>query len=180
MSRVYWTAGSAARAGATTSRASSVRRRLMVAPWRRGRQASNPEAGGYLCDCITNWRAGKQESVISRRLTSSAAGVTPIDYSITRLLASRPAQEIILVVPNAPASSRRDFLKASTVAGATLATLSLAPAVHAAGGDTLKVGLIGCGDRGRGAATQALNADKNVKLHALGDVFEDKLQYTLK
>ena len=40
----------------------------------------------------------------------------------------------------------------------------------------LRVGLIGCGGRGTGAAAQALRADKNVKLVALGDVFEDKLQ----
>ena len=80
----------------------------------------------------------------------------------------------------APRSSttRRDFLKTSAT-GASLAALALASGVHAAGNDTLKIGLIGCGGRGGGAAQQALNADKNVKLHALGDAFEDKLQETL-
>lgn len=69
------------------------------------------------------------------------------------------------------ANSRRTFLK-TTTAGVALAAL---PHVHAAGGDTLRVGLIGCGGRGTGAAGQALRADPNVKLVALGDVFKDRL-----
>src|SRR5438552_7304786 len=77
-------------------------------------------------------------------------------------------------------ASRRDFLKVSAVAGASLTALAVAPAVHAAGGDTLRIGLIGCGNRGTGAATQALNADKNVKLAAMADAFEDRLQDSLK
>src|SRR5437773_8146028 len=74
-----------------------------------------------------------------------------------------------------PRGSRRDFLKTAT-AGAALA---VAPHVHAAGGDTLRVGLIGCGGRGTGAASQALRADRNVKLTALGDVFKDRLDGSL-
>lgn len=73
--------------------------------------------------------------------------------------------------------SRRQFLKTSAVAAAT--TLAAAPAVHAAGGDTLKIGLIGCGGRGTGAASQALRADRNVKLYAMADVFADRLQGSL-
>ena len=46
-------------------------------------------------------------------------------------------------------------------------------------GDTLRVGLIGCGGRGTGAAGQALNADKNVVLTAMGDVFADRIQSSL-
>jgi predicted dehydrogenase len=77
-----------------------------------------------------------------------------------------------------PATSRRDFLTASAVAaGATL--LGTLPAVHAAGGDTLKVGLVGCGGRGTGAAAQALKADPNVKLVAMGDAFQDRLTTAL-
>lgn len=45
--------------------------------------------------------------------------------------------------------------------------------------DTIKVGLIGCGGRGSGAAGQALAADKNVMLTAMGDVFEDRLRGSL-
>ncbi|HEV3257914.1 MAG TPA: Gfo/Idh/MocA family oxidoreductase [Gemmataceae bacterium] len=77
--------------------------------------------------------------------------------------------------------SRREFLKASAaVVGTTVAgQLSLAPNVHAAGSDVLRVGLIGCGERGTGAATQALNADRNTRLVAMGDMFSDRLQRSL-
>src|SRR5215831_852571 len=69
--------------------------------------------------------------------------------------------------------TRREFLTA------TAAVLG-APLVHAAGDDVLKVGLIGCGGRGTGAAEQALSADPNVKLVAMGDAFPDRLQSSLK
>jgi predicted dehydrogenase len=72
---------------------------------------------------------------------------------------------------------RREFL-VSAAAG-TLA-LTVSQSAHAAGGELLKVGLIGCGGRGSGAATQALRADPNVKLWAMGDAFEDRLQTSLK
>src|SRR5204862_10175 len=61
----------------------------------------------------------------------------------------------------------------------TAGQLAIPPNAHAAGGDTLRVGLVGCGGRGTGAAGQALNADSNVKLVAMGDAFEDRLQQSL-
>lgn len=73
-------------------------------------------------------------------------------------------------------TSRRDFIAASAAAAGALVT---PPSLHAAGSDTLKVGLIGCGDRGTGAAVQALNADKGVKLVAMADAFEDRLKASL-
>lgn len=73
--------------------------------------------------------------------------------------------------------TRRDFL--ATSAAAVAASLS-ASAVHAAGSDVIKVGLVGCGGRGSGAASQALKADKNVKLFAMADVFEDQLTKSLE
>jgi len=81
----------------------------------------------------------------------------------------------------AASSNRRDFLRASTLTfGSVLAAdLHLGGGVHAAGSDTLKVGLIGCGGRGTGAASQALAADKNVVLHAMADTFEDQMQNSL-
>lgn len=81
----------------------------------------------------------------------------------------------------APAEpSRRDFLKTSAVVGGTIAgSLSLGRAAHAAGSDVLKVGLIGCGGRGSGAAIDALQADPNCKLTALADTFSDNLQKSL-
>ncbi len=45
--------------------------------------------------------------------------------------------------------------------------------------DTLRIGFIGCGGRGTGAAGQALAADKNVVLTAMGDVFGDRIQSSL-
>jgi predicted dehydrogenase len=74
-------------------------------------------------------------------------------------------------------ASRRTFLAGSTAA---LGALALSRAAHAAGSDVLKVGLIGCGGRGSGAASQALRADPHVKLWAMGDAFEDRLQNSLK
>jgi len=73
-------------------------------------------------------------------------------------------------------SSRREFLKttAAAVSGAAVGSLAVARSVHAAGSDVLKVGLIGCGGRGRGAAGQALAADPNTKLTAMADIFEDR------
>src|SRR5262249_48205649 len=47
-------------------------------------------------------------------------------------------------------------------------------------GDTLRIALIGCGGRGTGAAAQALAADPNLKLVALGDAFNDRLQTSLE
>jgi predicted dehydrogenase len=78
-------------------------------------------------------------------------------------------------------TTRRTFLKTSALATAVAtAELTSGSGVHAAGSDVLRVGLIGCGGRGTGAATQALHADKHVKLVALGDAFEDRLQGSLR
>jgi predicted dehydrogenase len=76
------------------------------------------------------------------------------------------------------ASTRREFLSSATTA--TIAAALSAPLAHAAGDDVLKVGLIGCGGRGTGAAEQALSADPNVRLVAMGDAFSDRLQSSLK
>ena len=74
-----------------------------------------------------------------------------------------------------PFSNRRSFLKNSGIAllGSTLAYHSGIAASPTR--STLKVGLIGCGGRGTGAALQAVSADPDVVLTAMGDVFEDRL-----
>jgi predicted dehydrogenase len=77
------------------------------------------------------------------------------------------------------AATRRDFLAGAAAAAAGATLTSLTPAVHAAGSDVLRIGLIGCGNRGTGAAVQALRADNNTKLVAMGDMFSDKLQKSL-
>jgi myo-inositol 2-dehydrogenase/D-chiro-inositol 1-dehydrogenase len=76
-----------------------------------------------------------------------------------------------------PADSRRTFLKKSSlaVAAGVAAPYILSERSYGQSSDTLKVGLIGCGGRGTGAASQALSADKNVALTAMGDAFESQL-----
>ena len=85
-----------------------------------------------------------------------------------------------LPVSNTPAPSRRDFLASTTAAavgGTLVSVLANPPAVHAAGSDMLKVGLIGCGGRGSSAALNAMHADENVQLTVLCDLFPDFLQH---
>src|SRR5438309_10651337 len=78
-------------------------------------------------------------------------------------------------------STRREFLARSAVAAAGTALAgAIATRAHAASDDVIRIGLIGCGGRGSGAAEQALNADKNVKLVAIGDAFADHIQTRLK
>ena len=74
-------------------------------------------------------------------------------------------------------TSRRDFLKRSTVltAGAALAgglSLDIARSAHAAGSGQIKVALIGCGGRGKGAIGNCLDADEAIKVIAVADAFE--------
>ena len=74
---------------------------------------------------------------------------------------------------------RRNFMKA---AGATALAASYAGAARGAGVDPdkkLKVGFIGTGGRGTGAALQALTADDNVELWSVADVFQDRIDTSL-
>ena len=79
--------------------------------------------------------------------------------------------------------SRRDFVKTSSalvVGGATLASgLNIARAAHAAADDEIKIAVIGCGGRGTGATTQALLTEGKVKLWAMADAFDGRLQSCL-
>ena len=72
--------------------------------------------------------------------------------------------------------ARRDFLKTSAGLGAFSI---LSSGVHASSASVLKIGLVGCGGRGTGAASQALRADKETELVAVGDMFDDRLQGSL-
>src|SRR5262245_494530 len=76
-------------------------------------------------------------------------------------------------------TTRRDFLKASAAAGAA-AALSVAESAYAAGSDEIRIGVIGCGGRGSGAAKDALNASKGVKIVALGDAFRKRVDDCLR
>src|SRR6516162_9485845 len=79
-------------------------------------------------------------------------------------------------------TSRREFLKTSALVGSVIAAPAILPGSLLAkeNTDTLRVGLIGCGGRGSGAAAQALRADNNVVLTAMADAFEDQLQKSLQ
>jgi predicted dehydrogenase len=79
-----------------------------------------------------------------------------------------------------PHKSRREFLETSSaVVAGSLAAFAVPKNVHAAGSEDLKIGLVGCGGRGSGAASQALKADSKVKLWAMADAFEDRLESSL-
>lgn len=74
--------------------------------------------------------------------------------------------------------TRRDFIKSSSVAvggAAVLGGMAIERSAFAAGDDTIRVALIGCGGRGSGAAAQALSTKGNVKLVAMCDAFRDRL-----
>ncbi len=80
---------------------------------------------------------------------------------------------------------RRDFLKTSAAVVAAqglspLAGIARATPVHVANREVLRVGLVGCGGRGSGAAVNALMADPQTELVALGDTFQDHLEDALK
>jgi predicted dehydrogenase len=91
--------------------------------------------------------------------------------------------------------SRRGVLAAGVAAAAGLAALSgcatgTNPVVHGPAPaplppskpltGTIRIGVVGCGGRGTGAIVQALRADPDVKLVAMGDVFQDRLDFCYK
>jgi myo-inositol 2-dehydrogenase / D-chiro-inositol 1-dehydrogenase len=71
-------------------------------------------------------------------------------------------------------TSRRKFLKTSTIAagGAALINQGIARSAHAAGTDEIRFVVIGCGGRGAGAAENIMNTSGNVKLVAVADAFD--------
>ncbi len=78
-------------------------------------------------------------------------------------------------------TSRRDFIRRTSLlaAGGALAgtALNIARAAQPFGSDEIKVGLVGCGGRGTGAAVQAMNTTGGpIKLVAMADVFESSVQ----
>jgi myo-inositol 2-dehydrogenase/D-chiro-inositol 1-dehydrogenase len=82
--------------------------------------------------------------------------------------------------PSSHPLSRRQMLGKSTLfgAGALLGNFNILRG--AANDQLIKIGLVGCGGRGTGAADQTLSVPgSNVKLWAVADAFEDKIQPTL-
>ena len=67
--------------------------------------------------------------------------------------------------------TRRDFFKSAAAASA----LPIAASAHAAGTDTIRIGVIGCGGRGYEASMQAMGADKGVRLVAMADMLMERI-----
>ncbi len=93
-----------------------------------------------------------------------------IELGLASIMKLLPANEV----------TRRQFLKQSGAAAAAITALSPASGVFAAGSDKIRVGLIGCGSRGMGAAMNCVLSTPGVEITALGDVFPDRVEATLK
>ncbi len=80
-----------------------------------------------------------------------------------------------------PGASRRQVLRAAGAATALGATSAIAGASARQDEEppTLRLGLVGCGGRGGGAVRDALRADPNTKLVAMGDAFDDRISSKL-
>lgn len=80
--------------------------------------------------------------------------------------------------------SRRALLAGTAAAavatGSLVGRLAMAQRPHSGGGETIRLGLVGCGGRGTGAAKQALSADPDTALVAVGDAFADRLNISLR
>ncbi len=76
--------------------------------------------------------------------------------------------------------SRRDFIRTSAAAVSLAAMSSGTSRIFAAGSDKLRVGLIGCGGRGTGAARDCVNSSPNVEIYAMADLFRDQLDSSLE
>ena len=74
--------------------------------------------------------------------------------------------------------TRRGFMKTSAVVATALAVGT--ERIFAAGSDKIRIGLIGCGGRGRDAVKDCINAAKGVELVAMGDLFKDRMDKSLE
>ncbi len=73
--------------------------------------------------------------------------------------------------------TRRDFVKRSTIATAGASALMASGNFAYAGGtDTIRLGLVGCGGRGTGAANDCYRSSDGIELVAMGDLFQDRME----
>jgi predicted dehydrogenase len=74
--------------------------------------------------------------------------------------------------------SRRDFVRstAAVVGGAAALRNPLKASAFFTSDEVIRVGLVGCGGRGTGAAAQALTAHPSVRLVAMADAFADRIE----
>ena len=80
-------------------------------------------------------------------------------------------------------TDRRTFVKTSAktlAAGMVFSHLPIFSSANVLGQEKIKLGLVGCGGRGTGAAFQALTASKSVQLVAMGDVFKHEIDKSLE
>ena len=126
-----------------------------------------------------------EPGLAGRLVVHGAQGLELFESPAFRAALSSPSASIPAATTppmSHPRPSRRELLRgavATTVVGPYISTSPLV--VRAPGGaEMLKIGLIGCGGRGTGAAVNALRADPNVKLWAMGDAFADMLESSLK
>ncbi len=82
--------------------------------------------------------------------------------------------------PEIEKSSRRDFVKTSAVAAAGASFAPRIAGAFAGGSDEIKIGLVGCGGKGNSDIRQALSTEGKVKLWALGDAFDHRVNGTHK
>lgn len=84
--------------------------------------------------------------------------------------------------PPESAANRRDFLKTSAL-GATAAIgleAAISTRAYASEDNTIRIALVGCGGRGTGAATNALQTEGPKRLVAMADLFPDRLRSSLE
>ncbi len=76
--------------------------------------------------------------------------------------------------------TRRDFLATGAVAATTISGFPFVRTSRAQSVKPLKVGLIGCGGRGTASLREALQAAPGIRVTALADPFNDRIERCLK
>ncbi len=84
--------------------------------------------------------------------------------------------------PRVSDQSRRSFIKSGGVLAAASGVAVGFPSVTfgAPNDKKLKIGVVGCGGRGGGAMMNALKADDNVELYAMGDLYRSEAEKKLE
>ena len=75
--------------------------------------------------------------------------------------------------------TRRNFIRAGAAAGAA-ALASRTGSLFAAGSDTIRVGIIGCGGQGTRDLVSCVKSSPGVEIAAMGDLFEDRLKQSIE
>lgn len=76
--------------------------------------------------------------------------------------------------------TRRQFAQTTGSAAILTAAGTLRAQEKADSAETLRIGLVGCGGRGTGAASQALGADYNAKIVAMADIDDLQIENSIK